>query len=209
NFSRQTAEDGEVTLKINKKEAGKLSYTKGQRDGLQLTRLEANLEKEGVQLVQIDYSAKVKNPLPYTFAVNYATYLPPSDEQCKVRLKTELTTQKVQMGETARLKISLTNKTQEGLPMTIAIVGIPAGLSVQPWQLKQLQEKQVFDFYEIIGNRIAFYYRQMKPAENREINLDLKADIPGTYEGMASCAYLYYTNEFKHWVEGLSIEIEK
>jgi alpha-2-macroglobulin-like protein len=52
----------------------------------------------------------------------------------------------------------------------------------------------------VIGNNVVCYYRQMKPGEVREINLDLKADIPGNYTAPASCAYLYYTAEYKDWV---------
>ena len=33
----------------------------------------------------------------------------------------------------------------------------------------------------------------------KTINLDLKADLAGTYEAPASVAYLYYTNEFQNW----------
>ena len=79
----------------------------------------------------------------------------------------------------------------------MAIVGIPAGFTVQPWQLKELQEKKAFDFYEISGNKIALYYRCMQPSAVKEINFDLKAEVPGVYEAPASSAYLYYTNEFK------------
>ncbi|GAB4341354.1 MAG: hypothetical protein OHK0038_21050 [Flammeovirgaceae bacterium] len=208
-FSRQTAEAGEVHLKIAGHHAGTLSYAQGQKDGLELKGLEAKIAKEGKQKVHIEYGKNVKHPLPYTFSVNYSTYLPPSSDSCKVSLKTTLNNETVKMGETLRLNVVLTNKTQGGLPMTIAIVGIPAGLSLQPWQLKELQDKQVFDFYEIKGNRLAIYYRQMKPSEVKEINLDLKADIPGVYEGSASSAYLYYTNEFKHWTNGLKVEVRK
>jgi hypothetical protein len=91
--------------------------------------------------------------------------------------------------------------------MSIAIVGIPAGLSVQPWQLKELQEKKVFDFYEIVGNNVAFYYRSLAPKDVKTINLDLKADIAGTYDAAASSAYLYYTNELKVWQAGLKVSV--
>jgi hypothetical protein len=208
-FSRQAAEAGEVNLKISGHQAGTLNYAQGQKDGLELAGLESNITKEGKQKVHIEYGKHVKHPLPYTFAVNYSTFLPPSSDSCKVMLNTSLSNESVKMGETLRLKATLSNKTQGGLPMTIAIIGIPAGLSLQPWQLKELQDKQVFDFYEIKGNRLAIYYRQMKPSEVKEINLDLKADIPGVYEGTASSAYLYYTNEFKHWVAGLKTEVRK
>jgi len=49
----------------------------------------------------------------------------------------------------------------------------------------------------------------MKPKEVREVKLDLKADIPGKYVGEASRAYLYYTNEFKSWSEGVHIEVKE
>ena len=81
----------------------------------------------------------------------------------------------------------------------MAIIGIPAGLSVQPWQLKELHEKKIFDYYEIKGNNIAIYYRGMGPLSEKHIPLDLKAEIPGKYDAPASSAYLYYTNEFKTW----------
>jgi hypothetical protein len=92
--------------------------------------------------------------------------------------------------------------------MSLVIIGIPAGLSVQPWQLKELQDKKVFDFYEVIGSNIAIYYRALAPSVNKTILLDLKADVSGKYEGAASSAYLYYTNEHKTWNKGLGVNID-
>jgi hypothetical protein len=73
----------------------------------------------------------------------------------------------VKTGDSARLTAVLTNKTNNGLPMTMAVLGLPAGFTAQPWQLKELQEKREVDFYEIAGNEVVFYYRQMKPGEKR------------------------------------------
>jgi uncharacterized protein YfaS (alpha-2-macroglobulin family) len=81
----------------------------------------------------------------------------------------------------------------------MAVVGLPSGLSAQPWQLKELMEKQAFDYYEISGNKLFLYYRQMKPSETKNIALDLKAEFPGTFYAPASSAYLYYTPENKCW----------
>ena len=135
--------------------------------------------------------------------------MPNTAEECKVVLNTKIASNKFKVGETIRLSSTLKNKTQDGLPMTMAIIGIPAGLTAQPWQLKELQEKKKVDFYEISGNKVVFYYRQMKPNEKREINLDLKAEVPGTFEAPASCAYLYYTNEFKYWTNYNNVTIKK
>jgi hypothetical protein len=49
----------------------------------------------------------------------------------------------------------------------------------------------------------------MQPKERKVINLDLKAEISGTYTGMASSTYLYYTSEYKYWVKGLTVKIEE
>lgn len=92
--------------------------------------------------------------------------------------------------------------------MTTAVIGIPAGLSAQPWQLKELQEKGVFDFYEIMDGNLVIYYREIAPDGQLNINLDLKAEIPGHFVARASSAYLYYSNEFKNWVSGNSITIQ-
>lgn len=91
--------------------------------------------------------------------------------------------------------------------MTMAILGIPGGLSAQAWQLKEMQEKGIFDFYETLGSDVVIYYRQMKPEEIKVINLDLKAEIKGKYEAPASVAYLYYTAEDKFWVKAENVEV--
>ena len=113
------------------------------------------------------------------------------------------------VGETVRLTATISNKKSEEVPSTMAIIGIPAGFSVQPWQLKELQEKKVFDYYEIKGNNIAIYYRGLGPKAVKEINLDLKAEMPGVYDAPASSAYLYYTNEYKCWSGVDKITIKK
>lgn len=209
-FSRQTAESGTFEIFVNGKKAATKSYEKGEKNEIAISGEVLNQYfTEGEYLIEIKCSA-VKHPLPYTFSVNYNTETPQSSPKCSVSLQTKLLTgnKNIKTGDTIRLKSTLSNlKPEDGLPMTIAILGIPGGLSPQPWQLKELQEKKAVDYYEIRGNNVIFYYRQMKPGEKREINLDLKAEFPGTFTGAASNAYLYYTNEYKNWVKGNAITI--
>ena len=103
------------------------------------------------------------------------------------------------MGETVRMTAAVKSKSQRDQPMTMAMIGIPAGLSVQMWQLKELQEKKVFDYCEIFNGYVVLHYESLKAGETRTVNLDLKADIPGEYEAPASCAFMYYTNEHRVW----------
>ena len=92
----------------------------------------------------------------------------------------QLNENEVMIGETVRLSILIKNKTNENQAMTVAIIGLPAGLSLQPWQLKQLLDENKFDFYELKGNRLVLYYRGMAANDVKRIDLDLKADIAGT-----------------------------
>lgn len=206
-FSKHTNEDGTIEFFVDGKKVAEKAYKAGDKDAIVLDGLDKFI-KTGKHDLKVKYVG-VKNPLPYSIAVTYNTFLPNSSKECKVNLETKLFSNNVKTGETVRLSATLKNTTNEGLPSTMAIIGIPAGLSPQPWQLKEMQEKGVFDYYEIKGNNVVCYYRQMAPSEIKNINFDLKADIAGTYDAPASSAYLYYTNEFKCWTSTGSVTIRK
>lgn len=197
-FSRKTDEAGTVEVLVNGAVVASKNFEKGEKNNIVLDGLEKDL-LHGKQKVEVRFTG-CKNALPYAMNVSYSTTLPESSKQCVVNLETKLSKRAVKVGETIRLTATLKNKTAEGQPMTMAIIGIPAGFSAQPWQLKELQEKGIIDFYEVSGNNIACYYRTLVPGAIKQINLDLKAELPGEYEAPAASAYLYYTNEHKHWV---------
>lgn len=205
NLVRTTREAGTIQIFAHSKLVDKISYEKEVREKLILKNF-IN-ESNGDQTLRIRFDGTTE-PLPYSVDIQWHTKKPQSSELCKVNLTTSFTESSVRLNETVRLTVSLKNKTNEGLPMTVAVIGIPAGLSVQPWQLKELQEKEVFDFYEIMNGNLVLYFREMAPHSQYKINLDLKAEIPGTYVGGASSAYLYYTNEYKHWAAGNAILIQ-
>ena len=55
---------------------------------------------------------------------------------------------------------------------------------------------------------MVLYWRDMQPKQKVEIPLSVTAAVPGTYTAPASRAYLYYTDEFKQWAEGMKVTIE-
>ncbi|MCW3072537.1 MAG: large extracellular alpha-helical protein [Bacteroidetes bacterium] len=207
-FSKKTTEDGTIEIYVDGKKVSEKSYKAGDKGAIEISGLEEYLAAEGKHDVKIKYVG-VKTPLPYSMAVNYSTFLPNSDKECSIDLKTKLAATTASVGQTVRLTATITNRKSTEVPSTMAIIGIPAGFTVQPWQLKELQDKKVFDYYEMKGNNIAVYYRGMGPSAVKEINLDLKAEMPGTYDAPASSAYLYYTNEFKTWSATDKITIKK
>ncbi len=91
--------------------------------------------------------------------------------------------------------------------MTLARVGIPGGLVFQTWQLKELREKGLIDFYETRPREVILYWRGLAPSAKKDIDLDLIASTPGVYEAPATSAYLYYTPEDKTWVTPVKVNV--
>ncbi len=204
---KTTKEAGQINIRINKQLAGKKIYQAGEKEILSISGMEKFL-KEGENLVQLTFE-ETREALPYAMTIGWNTTQPSSDKECQVILSSRLSKHTAKLSELVRLECTVQNTSTQGLPMTMACIGIPAGLQIQAWQIKELQDKQVIDFYELRGNRLVVYYRQMKPSEIRSFQLDLKACMPGSFEGQASYAYLYYTAEFKNWNTPLKIEIQE
>ncbi|MEZ4953615.1 MAG: alpha-2-macroglobulin family protein [Saprospiraceae bacterium] len=193
-------EVGPVAIFVNGKKAAEQKINADQNEPVVFNGLEKYFTN-GKNKVEVKFAGSEK-ALPYDLAVSYHTRQPQSDNTCLLDLKTELITSNkssIKMGETVRLTTTLKNKSAEAVPNPIAIVGIPAGLGIQPWQVKEMQEKNLFDFYEIKNGYVVFYFREMGGGEIKNIHLDLKAEIPGEFEAPASSAYLYYANDAIVW----------
>jgi TonB-dependent SusC/RagA subfamily outer membrane receptor len=146
--------------------------------------------------------------IPYDLRVSYNTPTPPNSEKADLLLHTALADSQPRVGATVRLTITVTNRRDTLQPMAIAKIGIPAGLSLQPWQLKELADQHQFAYDEIFDNYLVLYWMGFAPKETKEIRLDLKAEIPGNYQAKASNVYLYYTPEYKHWNAGLDVQVK-
>jgi len=206
-FSKRTAEAGEIEVLLDGKQIAKAMYAKGETKPIEINGLEKFIANGKSQL-SVRYSG-TKVALPYSVGIKYYTNIPRSSNDCKLGLSCKWEQNQARVGETLRLVTVLSNKSQtEGLPMSMAVIGIPAGLSAQAWQLKELKEKQMIDFYELKDNFVVCYFRQMKPGETKEIKLDLKAEFQGKFDSPASSAYLYYTNEFRNWQLAGGVEIK-
>ncbi len=146
--------------------------------------------------------------LPWTFELSYHADQPADDKDCKVTLETFLSKRVVDEGDTVALTLRVENRLPDGpLPMTMAIVGLPAGLDVSKEVLDDLKKGAQFDFYELRGREVILYWRGMAKGQQRQVVLDLTARIPGTTTGPASRAYLYYTPDQKRWAQPLKITV--
>lgn len=195
-----------VTLTINGKEMiQKLQVnTQGQIviDGLNSYII------EGKQTVAVRFTDP-KITFPYEMNVRWDSALPDTSSQCQLQLKTTIEDRQYKVGDNIRMTVEVNNRSIRGIGTPMAIVGIPSGTTAQPWQLKELLERKEVAFYEVFENYLIFYWREFASAEHKTIALDLKADIPGTYQAPASTTYQYYADEYKQWIPGTTVKIGK
>ena len=59
----------------------------------------------------------------------------------------------------------------------------------------------------VIGPEVVLYWRSLDANQRVDLSLSLTAAIPGKYTAPASRAYLYYTDEHKHWADPMAIMI--
>ncbi len=163
---------------------------------------------KGKQNVDVRFSND-KVTLPYSLNITYDSFLPDSSLESPLVLNTSISDKNYKVGDNVSMTIHLNNKKKEHIGMVTSIIGIPSGATPQPWQLKELVTQNKIAYYEIFDNYLVFYWRSMQAKENIKIRLDLKADIAGEYQAPASCAYLYYGDEFKSWIAGSRLYISE
>lgn len=205
-FSKVAPEDGSFSLTVNQKQAGNKEWKAGEKKPIVLEGWE-KLLLEGPNTLHFAYQG-LKDPLPYTIGLQYYTSLPPRIPGTLVDLKTRFLSPAVALGKPVQMEIELKNESNEGLPMTMACIGLPGGCVASPVELKSLVESRKVDFYEIKGSTLYLYYRQMAPGETKKLILTLNAVFKGSYQAPASSAYLYYTAEKKTWAPGLKLEVK-
>ncbi|MCA8940708.1 MAG: hypothetical protein KDB07_12900 [Planctomycetes bacterium] len=145
--------------------------------------------------------------MPYSFNAKYFAETPASSADCPLWLETKLAKDEVSEGEVVEVQVKVKNLSKDGQAMSMAIVGIPAGLEVRHDKLKELVEAGRIAFYEVLGRDLALYFREFAPNAEVSLSLDCVAEIPGQYTGPASRAYLYYGDEHKNWRDGLFVKI--
>jgi hypothetical protein len=202
--SRKMTTSGQVTIRVQGKEVGRQRYEAGRREPLLFEGIGRHFAS-GKNTLEVIHGSQMA--LPYSVALSYRSLKPATSPKATIDLETKIERQQVKMGESVRVTAKVSNKTDQGQPMTLVRVGLPGGLSFQTWQLKELRDKNLIAFYETRAREVILYFRQLEPKESRAIPLDLLAAVPGDYTGPASNAYLYYTDEHKTWTDPLQVQI--
>lgn len=207
---------GELILHVGNQEVVRRKFPAGVQEVLTLELPDPDRHlRAGTNKLRIESIGD--NEFPYTLSWSYRTLTPPSSEKCAVGLTTRLEKIAAKEGETVRLSAVVQNKEDQGQGMAVAIIGLPAGLTL-PEDMKQLKdlarlrndetEPGIISAWEIRGRELILYWRELAPKQKTEVNLDLICRVPGEYQGPASRAYLYYDADEKCWVEPLKVVIQ-
>ena len=202
----KTVTGGELIIKRDGQPIGRQTFAAGQAGVIRVDDLAAKLEPGENHLT---ISLTGENRMPYALDVSYRSYTGASDPACAVRLSTKLAAATVKAGETVSLEAELSNATEKAQPMTVAILGLPAGLEPRAKQLDDLKKSGAIDYYETRPREIICYWRSLSASQKIPLRLDLVAEVPGQYTAPASRAYLYYTAERKQWTDPLRVTITK
>ncbi len=205
-LTEKKGKTGSFKIIVNDKTLPVITFIKGESGKLSVDSLEKYLVK-GSNTIKVEFDSS-GTTIPYSFDLGWKILKPQSNPSCKVQIVTNIEKGRINESDVVRLSTVIINKTSEALPMTVALVGIPGGLTPQAWQLKKMQEERVFDYYELQQNYLVFYFTGMSANEIKNIDIDLKADVPGVYTAPAASAYLYYCNENRYWTDGVRVMID-
>jgi hypothetical protein len=212
-----TQSGGTLTIRYDSQVIGEAVLTSDPRggDAVEITGLgeQLDLDPDHADSPEIELEAAAAQRLAYSIEILYHAITPASDPACPVKVTTELSgltdQETIAAGKTLTVKTALENTSDQGQPMTVAIVGLPGGVEPDTGRLDELMEAGKFDYYELRGREVVFYWRTIEPKATKSIDFTVTATIPGKYTGPASRAYLYYTAEQKQWTKPLQVTIQK
>jgi hypothetical protein len=196
---------GRVRLYINGRPSGGWVAFDGDTQGaIELPDIGEVLEP-GSHIIEL--RMEKGSEMPYSLAVEYHNRVPASSDECKVGLDVRFASTRVNEGDVTEANVTVTNRSDDRVSTPIAIIGIPGGLEPRHDQLKELVKAKRIAAYEVIGREVVLYWRGMEAGDRSEVPISLLAAVPGDYTAPASRAYLYYTDEFKQWVEGARVKV--
>ena len=160
--------------------------------------------------VELTAETTLTQAVPTTLSWVARTVQPPTADKPPVTLAAGLDLSVLAEGQTSRLTATVTNTTDAATGMAVAVLGLPAGMTVPAdgKQLRQLTDDGRIDFWEVRGRELVLYWRGLTAKEVKIVAVELVAEFPGEFRGPASRAYLYYDAGRKHWVAPLKAVVK-
>jgi hypothetical protein len=205
-IGNQAAADGNLVVQVDGRRVAERAFSTKDPKRLEIKNLEQFFTTNDPRVEVFFENSKAV--IPFDLEVKYASRQPRNTPNCPIAFQTNLEKTAAKVGETVRLSAVLKNQTAENQASPMVVLGIPAGLTLQPWQLKKLVDEKKCDFYELWDGFAVFHFEKIAANETRELHLDLRADVAGSFEAPASQAFLYYSNDQRVWSKPERLEVK-
>src|SRR6218665_596520 len=126
------------------------------------------------------------------FSYQFNNLIPDKNPDPELFFNITLDKNKAKIGDNVRMNIKIENPTYKNFGIITAKIRIPAGLTMDPNNLKAMMEHNEIAYYDIFDNYLFFYWYNLGAKNNIKVNLDTKAEFAGKYTGKANHAFEYY-----------------
>jgi alpha-2-macroglobulin-like protein len=196
-LDKKSAQDGTFQVLVDGKKTGQYAFKTKVAQKLEIKDLNQYFTHPNPKIEVVFDNPEVV--IPFDLDIKYTSRQPQDAPNCPLALTTTLDKKATTVGETVRMTATLKNTQNIPQASPMIVIGIPSGLSLQPWQLKKLVDEKQVDYYELWDGYAVFHFESMAANTTKNIALDLRAEVPGVYEAPASQAFLYYTNDQRVW----------
>lgn len=105
-----------------------------------------------------------------------------------------------------KCKVKVHNRTSSNIPMAIIDLGIPPGFDLDAHPFPAMQERGELEKFEVTGNQIVLYLRELKTAAPCTFTYSLRAKYPLRVSAPAASVYEYYNPQ--HRAESRPTELQ-
>ncbi len=198
----------DITISVNEKPVREISITKENYDVCQLVDL-TEFVRKGVNTIEMK-SPEGEN---FSYQIVYEYFIPKenisasSTETLKINL--EYDKRNVAVNDILNCRVSVDNNGTETAPMVLLDIGVPPGFEVITDKLQGMKERNEIEQWEIRGQQVILYLREVKAQSQTVISFDMKAKFPIRARTPVSRAYEYYQPEIKSETVPVMIEVEE
>ena len=207
-FHQQTgshSNPGKIMVRVNQTWMDTLSYEPKQLQKLQIEF--SQWLKPGLNEIEVLQKSADK-AIPFLLQANwFSTEIPISKQKKVLGIQTQYSNTNPTQGDFVRLSVKVKNEVARSINAPMAVIGIPAGLSLQSWQLLDMAKQRVFDHFELKDNYLIVYFESLPKGAEQDFHLDLKAEQAGYYQSPSAVAYPYYDAEQKTWASAPALHI--
>lgn len=198
-----------VRVWLNGEAVDTIAFTPATSDVLRLISLTKRL-RSGDNRVEL--RQEPRGDLPYQAASVYwvparpsQTAKPPSPAELEITLEYDRTT--LAVNDTLHCTVTAANRTPHAFPMAMVDLGIPPGFEVDRASFERMQAEGLIGRYELTGNQVILYLRELKAGPPLRFRYALHAKYPLRVATPRSSLYEYYTPEKRAWAKPASLEV--